>query len=435
MSCDKTRELLSLYIDGMLDKEQSDGIKRHIDVCGECRDEYVKLKEMIELIRSIPEEPVPQGFDARLRAALDRAAKPEAKKRNMYMRLRKLSVVAAVFAIGLLSILVYNDMEHKDKLLFSGNADMDQQMSATEKDEAGRTADGIPGSEAPGADDSAALPEVGYRSAAEAADAETPERNAASDASQKTVPQASAEPSMGGNGAAAANEMRSGEEALVRDAAEAVDMSAQEAADLHAAKAASTAAEEPARSIRPTQAEPEEASAIQDVIVTPDASSPSSAGGQTPDASSPTSAGGQTSDASSPTSVGGQTSGNSSPTSAGGQTSGGSSASGGGQMPGSSSSSGGSGGGSPSIGGGQAAGGEAAPSPEAEKIVPGGSEASDKILKEALKGWDYDISAVAWIDGKYHYYVYVRRNGAGVYVGREIEIICNENEGSVSIVT
>jgi hypothetical protein len=191
---------LSLYIDGMLDSEEAGALEKHIGACGECREEYLQLKEMAGLLAGIPESPVPDGFDARLRAALDQAAaagahtgqaageleqgrqaadwaaagahtgqnadgaagghagqnadgsgaagQGTAKARaarsgaaaNVW--LRRAAAVAAVFAIGLTSILVYNNKEWRDTLFLGMDYGADNQvMTAGMGDAAARLDD------------------------------------------------------------------------------------------------------------------------------------------------------------------------------------------------------------------------------------------------------------------------------------------------------
>ena len=116
MKCNECRELLSLYIDQMLDESQVKEIEEHLAVCETCRKEYNELKEMVDLLGQTEMIPVPDAFNFRLKKALKEEkqsmldagilGKPMKKKSKW----RMLTSVAAVFAVGVLSFGLYKDV-------------------------------------------------------------------------------------------------------------------------------------------------------------------------------------------------------------------------------------------------------------------------------------------------------------------------------------
>jgi len=116
MKCNECRELLSLYIDQMLDESQTKEIEEHLSVCETCRKEYNELREMVDLLGQSEMIPIPDAFNFRLKKALkeEKQSMLEAgilgklvKKKSKW---RMLTSVAAVFAVGVLSFGLYKDV-------------------------------------------------------------------------------------------------------------------------------------------------------------------------------------------------------------------------------------------------------------------------------------------------------------------------------------
>ncbi|QIB69465.1 hypothetical protein Ami103574_09040 [Aminipila butyrica] len=118
MTCLEVEELLSAYVDHQLDPEQMAQMARHIEGCTSCQQSVKILQEMLEQLTSLGDVPLPRAFDETLHQALmaegqairqakanqNQRVKP-AKKRNW----KRLSSIAAVFIVGLFSLLLYNN--------------------------------------------------------------------------------------------------------------------------------------------------------------------------------------------------------------------------------------------------------------------------------------------------------------------------------------
>lgn len=116
MKCNEIKELLSLYIDKMLDESEMKEVEEHLSACAACRKEYDDLSEMIALLGQAGMVPVPDAFGFRLEKALKEEkqnmidagflSRPS-KKKNQW---RILTSIAAVFAVGVLSFGLYHDV-------------------------------------------------------------------------------------------------------------------------------------------------------------------------------------------------------------------------------------------------------------------------------------------------------------------------------------
>lgn len=115
MKCNQINELLSLYIDRMLDDSQGKEVEEHLASCDSCRKEYNELKEILELLGQAEMVPVPDAFRFRLKTALreekqnmiDSGIITRTSKKN---RWRIITSIAAVFAVGVISLSLYNDV-------------------------------------------------------------------------------------------------------------------------------------------------------------------------------------------------------------------------------------------------------------------------------------------------------------------------------------
>lgn len=70
MQCHDICELLSAYIDGMLDSSQAVRVEEHIESCTVCKLEYEDLMTAVSLVRELPEIAPPPEFHSRLRQKL-----------------------------------------------------------------------------------------------------------------------------------------------------------------------------------------------------------------------------------------------------------------------------------------------------------------------------------------------------------------------------
>ena len=70
MNCNAVREALPHYIDDMLSEIQVEMVEEHLALCDECKAVLNDLKKLRSILEVVPELYAPDGFDARLRKAL-----------------------------------------------------------------------------------------------------------------------------------------------------------------------------------------------------------------------------------------------------------------------------------------------------------------------------------------------------------------------------
>ena len=74
MSCDRLKDLLSLYIDDKLSAEQRRQVDEHLAKCPDCAAELAMLRQAVELAGSLDELELPEGFHVAVQARLAEAA-------------------------------------------------------------------------------------------------------------------------------------------------------------------------------------------------------------------------------------------------------------------------------------------------------------------------------------------------------------------------
>lgn len=70
LGCPECREGLQDYLDGTLEKQRSLLFFLHLRECRECRREQEQLQHLYDLLQSLPDHPVPEGFDEPILAAV-----------------------------------------------------------------------------------------------------------------------------------------------------------------------------------------------------------------------------------------------------------------------------------------------------------------------------------------------------------------------------
>lgn len=107
MDCNHVRHLLSAYVDREVGPEDERRIRVHLAQCDECQAEYMREKEAKELLSSLPELELPDGWWTELTQRLDEADAPvfvqsqvRQMARNYFSSHRWVSAaVAAVFLL------------------------------------------------------------------------------------------------------------------------------------------------------------------------------------------------------------------------------------------------------------------------------------------------------------------------------------------------
>lgn len=110
MNCKECLDLISLYVDGLLVGKEADEVKKHIENCEECREEYETLMIIKESLNDIEMVELPENFNEELHERL--VVESQTKKTPSFdfskINFKKINkkvsfgVVAAVVMIGVL---------------------------------------------------------------------------------------------------------------------------------------------------------------------------------------------------------------------------------------------------------------------------------------------------------------------------------------------
>jgi len=136
MNCLDIKENLSAYLDGEMEADKINEIEKHLENCGDCKSEYDELLEVTGILRTVPNVSLPDSFDERLRNALiEVSAMPteetqtsqlsqssideilrdaETAQNKHAKKWRSMFSVAALFVIGIFSLVMYNQMDDPD---------------------------------------------------------------------------------------------------------------------------------------------------------------------------------------------------------------------------------------------------------------------------------------------------------------------------------
>ncbi|MFH1958499.1 MAG: gliding motility-associated C-terminal domain-containing protein [bacterium] len=106
-NCDKFRELISAYIDGVLGHSDEKYLKTHIDACGKCRDYLEELKRVRQASLSIPVPDVPEHVYAGVMEEIEKERIPVSYSgnilRNPYFKYALTACAAALICIVVLN--------------------------------------------------------------------------------------------------------------------------------------------------------------------------------------------------------------------------------------------------------------------------------------------------------------------------------------------
>lgn len=144
MKCDEVRALLSEYEDGLLDNETKMNIQKHLQVCPDCEKEEKEFRKILKELNDIEDVKIPEIFEKRLHRALCeegmqiRNANSEAAvydiKKKKSKNYRRIASIAAVFCIGLFSVILYNNNsdEFNNNILKTMENDSSKQTAISE---------------------------------------------------------------------------------------------------------------------------------------------------------------------------------------------------------------------------------------------------------------------------------------------------------------
>ncbi|MCT4619874.1 MAG: DUF4349 domain-containing protein [Marinisporobacter sp.] len=126
MKCTQMEEMISLYIDDLLDEHTKNMIDKHLEECEECKSEYEALIKQIRLCNELPMIDLPEEFETDLHEALlkvneekqilnDTIKEAIPIKKGKRFNWKIFSSIAAIFIILIVSASTLNHMKIETK--------------------------------------------------------------------------------------------------------------------------------------------------------------------------------------------------------------------------------------------------------------------------------------------------------------------------------
>lgn len=131
MDCSRTKELLSDYIDGILDKEHESLVRDHLLQCGDCRNELESMKAVIREIGSLDKVKAPGDFLAALHGRMERESWFQKVKNFLFMpaRIRIPVELATLATTVVLAFFIFHIVQF---IPLKGPADLKDKKVETE---------------------------------------------------------------------------------------------------------------------------------------------------------------------------------------------------------------------------------------------------------------------------------------------------------------
>src|SRR6056297_1459051 len=103
MNCRECKEKISLYIDNELTDKEAEEFEEHLKECDNCRVEFENTKYIIETVKNIPLEKLPEGYCEKLHDKLI-----ENKSKNRW-NWKRMTAIAATFVILLGATYIFSN--------------------------------------------------------------------------------------------------------------------------------------------------------------------------------------------------------------------------------------------------------------------------------------------------------------------------------------
>jgi hypothetical protein len=141
MDCSKVQELLSEYIDGVLDYGLSEELKKHLECCSRCKQEYELLKNIVERCHEFEDIDLPDDFNVKLHERLASEKDNNTKPEHRFIWIQKRYKIAAAFLVLAVSLGVAINSGVFSSQKKSGSAPQNASLMTQEKTTASGTGD------------------------------------------------------------------------------------------------------------------------------------------------------------------------------------------------------------------------------------------------------------------------------------------------------
>ena len=132
MECSRSKELLSDYIDGILDARTKALLEEHLVVCESCREDLASLKALVQEIGSLKSLEAPRDFLEKVHERIEQRSKFGQIMRKLFfpVRIKVPLELATVTAMAILILAVLNVQQPKKQEIAHVPLDSDRLMSA-----------------------------------------------------------------------------------------------------------------------------------------------------------------------------------------------------------------------------------------------------------------------------------------------------------------
>jgi len=103
MNCQKIKKLLNPYIDQALDAGTAQQVEEHLKSCSACREEHLKLKQVISAVNSLSPQPVPENLTENI---MTKISQKEIQIQSSWMDLLKKRISIPRFSFRLIGAAV-----------------------------------------------------------------------------------------------------------------------------------------------------------------------------------------------------------------------------------------------------------------------------------------------------------------------------------------
>jgi hypothetical protein len=123
ITCPEVMDLISSYIDDEVSEIEKKSVEQHLRDCPECRKEYEYTLEVLNALKEIPDEELPQGFKEELHKKLETASREQTRGRVGFFNSPRLRVIAGIAAC-LFVVLIARDVLFNNRRIFKDNAEL-----------------------------------------------------------------------------------------------------------------------------------------------------------------------------------------------------------------------------------------------------------------------------------------------------------------------
>jgi hypothetical protein len=119
MECSQIRELLSEYMDGMLDKETADLVEKHLETCKDCREELASLRAISEELSSLEAVEAPADFLNKVHERIEQRSLVSRVIRSIFVptRLKIPFQLATAAAMAVLVFSLFNVIQSEKQIV------------------------------------------------------------------------------------------------------------------------------------------------------------------------------------------------------------------------------------------------------------------------------------------------------------------------------